>query len=146
MSIRGDNLCGTGFQRCSIPPSCRDLPNDAFNCLLDIPVGIVFAHLAQVAVVADMVADAVLVYVAVNLCLAGEGFGDGERFEDGATVLFAAAEVVDFSNSWRIDEGGHEASDIFTMYVVTDLLAFVAKDFVLAAFKIAFHKVAEEAV
>ena len=69
-----------------------------FEGLGDVPVGIVRLHLAQVAVVADVVADAVLVDVAYSICLRPVNCSTiCECFEDGAGILLAAAEVVDFA-------------------------------------------------
>ena len=69
--------------------------------MTDIPAGEVGAHLAQVRVVADVVAGPVLVEVAVNLRLAGEFLGDFEGFEDGGAVGLAATEIADLAGAGR---------------------------------------------
>ena len=62
---------------------------------VSVQFGIVLAHLAQIAVVADVVADAVLIDVAVALRDAGDGSDHLKSFQDRAGVAFAAAQVVD---------------------------------------------------
>ena len=104
------------------------------------------AHFAEIAVVADVVAGAVLVDVGVDLRLAGKFFRDLECFEDGGAVGFAAAEIVDLAGARGGDEGGHEAGDVERVDVVADLFSLVAEDAVFAALEVAFHEVAEEAV
>ena len=104
------------------------------------------AHFAEVAVVANVVAGAVLVNVGENLGLAGEFLGDLEGFEDGCAVGFAAAEVVDLAGARCGYEGSYEAGDVEGVNVVADLFSFVAEDAILAALEITFHEVAEEAV
>ena len=103
-------------------------------------------HLAEVAVVADVVADAVLINVSVLLFLAGEFLGDGKGLKDGAGVILPSPEVVDFCHTWSLDEGGHEASDIKRVDVIADLFPLVAEDSVFFPLEVALHEVAEEAV
>ena len=112
----------------------------------DVPRRVLGFHFPEVAVVADVVADAVLVHIGEGLFFSGERFGDLEGFEDGAGVLFSTAEVVDFGDARGFAEFPHEAGHILAVDVVTHLLAFVAVDLVFAAFEIAFHEVAKEAV
>ena len=103
-------------------------------------------HLAKVAVVADMVADAILIHVGELLLLASEFLCDRKGLKDGAGVLFPTTEVVDFRNSWCLNKGGHEAGDIKGVDVVADLFPLVAEDAVLLALEVALYKVAEESV
>ncbi len=72
-------------------PRLDDLSDRFLKALGDVPAGVVCFHLPEVAVVADMVADAVLVDVGVLLRLARESLGDLERLKDGAAVLLASA-------------------------------------------------------
>ena len=127
-------------------PSFDDLADGFREADGDVPRGIVGFHFPEVAVVADVVADAVLVHIGENLFLSGEGFCDLEGFEDRAGVLFSTAEVVDFGDARGFAEFPHEAGHILAVDVVAHLLAFVAENLVFAAFEIAFHEVAEEAV
>jgi hypothetical protein len=103
-------------------------------------------HLAQVAVVADVVTDAVLINVDILLSLAGEALGDLEGLENGAAVLLASTEVVDLGDAGCLDEGRHEAGDVEGVDVVPDLFPLIAEDAVFLALEIALHEVAEEAV
>src|SRR5262245_6074971 len=80
----------TGRLPCSgqpILPGCDDRLGDQGEILSDRPARIVGHHLGQVAVVADVIADAVLVHVGVSLSPAAHRFGQRERLQDGARVL-----------------------------------------------------------
>ena len=85
-----------------------------------------------------MVSFAVLVGVGVLHLFVGIPSGEVECFEDGATVVFSAAEVIDFAASGRLDKGPHETGDVEGVDVVADLFAFVTEDRVRAAFHVAF--------
>ena len=104
------------------------------------------AHFAKIAVVADVIADAIFVDVYVLLWFACEGLGDFESFKDRAAVIFHAAEVVHFCDSRCCNELFHESSHVFAVNVVANLFAFIAKDTVLAAFQVALYQIAKEAV
>ena len=112
----------------------------------DIPTGIVAAHFGEVGDVADVVADPVFVEILKHLRLAGDAFGDGEGFEDGAGVGTTAPDVVDFGDAGRGNEGRDELGDVVGVDVVADLLAFVAEDFVFPAFEVALHEVGQKAM
>ena len=103
-------------------------------------------HLAQVAVVADVVADAVLVRVDALLALAGQLLDRGKGFQDGAGVALPAAEVVHLCRAGRLGELVDEGSDVLRVDVIAHLLALVAEDLILAALHVAFDEVAQEAV
>ena len=68
-------------------PRFHDLSDRFLEALGDIPAGVVGLHLAEVAVVADVVADAVLIHVGVLLFLAGEFLSDSKGLKDGAGVI-----------------------------------------------------------
>lgn len=127
-------------------PSFNDLADGFGEADGDVPRWVVGFHFPEVAVVADVVADAVLFHIGEGLFLSGEGFGDLEGFEDRAGVLFSAAEIVDLCDARGFAEFPHEAGHIFAVDVIAHLLAFVAENLVFAAFEIAFHEVAEESV
>ena len=127
-------------------PGFDDLADGFCEADGDVPRGIVGFHFPEVAVVADVVADAVLVHIGEDLFLSGEGFGDLEGFENRAGVLFSTAEVVDLRDARGFAEFPHEAGHILAVDVVAHLLAFVAENLVFAALEIAFHEVAEESV
>ena len=127
-------------------PGFDDLADGFGEADGDVPRGIVGFHFPEVAVVADVVADAVLVHIGEGLFLSGEGFGDLEGFEDRAGILFSTAEVVDLRDARGFAKLPHEAGHILAVDVIAHLLAFVAVDLVFATFEVAFHEVAEEAV
>lgn len=127
-------------------PCFHNLPDRFLQTLGDIPTGVVSFHFPKVAVVADMVSDAVLIDVGVLLFLASEFLGDREGLEDGAGVLLTPAEVVDLCYTRCLDERCHEAGDIERVDVIADLLPLVAEDAVLFALEVAFNEVAEESV
>src|SRR5690349_3721248 len=104
------------------------------------------AHLAEVAVVADVIADAVLFDVAPFHGLSGNALDFAEGLEDGTGISFAAAEVVHLRDPGSLSELEHEAGDILGVDIVADLLALVAEDLVLAILEIALDQVAEEPV
>lgn len=103
-------------------------------------------HLPKVAVVADVVADAVLVDIGVLLRLARESLCDLEGFEDGAAVLLTSTEVVDLGDAGCLDEGRHEAGNVEGVNVVANLFPLVTKDAVFLPLKVALHEVAEESM
>ena len=127
-------------------PGFDDLADGLGEADGDIPRWVVGFHFPEVAVVADVVSDAVLVHIGEGLFHSGEGFGDLEGFEDRAGVSFSTAEVVDLRDARGFAEFPHEAGHILAVDVVAHLLALVAVDLVFATFEIAFHEVAEEAV
>ena len=56
---------------------CRDnLLNGLREADRDVPGGIVVTHFAQVAVVANVIADAIFIHVGVGLFFSGVGFGN----------------------------------------------------------------------
>ena len=103
-------------------------------------------HFAKVAVIADVIAFAVLVGIGVLHFFAGIPGDEVKGFKDGATVVFSAAEVIDFTALGRLDKGPHEAGDVEGVDIVAYLFAFVTVDRVRAAFHVAFDQVAQEAV
>lgn len=127
-------------------PGFDDLADGFGEADGDVPRRVVGFHFSEVAVIADVVADAVLVHIGEDLFVSGEGFGDLEGFENRAGVLFSAAEIVDLRDARSFAEFPHEAGHIFAVDVVAHLLTFVAENLVFVAFEIAFHEVAEESV
>jgi len=127
-------------------PRLHDLTDGFLKGDGDAPVRIVGAHFAEVAVVADVVADAVFLEIGEDLGASGKAFCDLKGFEDGAGVGFAAAEIIDLGWAGGLGKFPHETGDIPGVNVVADLLALVAKDLVFAAFEVAFDQIAEEAV
>ena len=127
-------------------PAFDDLADGFFEADGDVPGGIVGAHFAEVAVVANVVAEAVFGDVSVNLFFAAEFCGEGESFQYRTGVTFPAAHIVNFTHAGGREELFDESADVEGMDVVADLLARVAENFVFAAFKVALDEVTEEAV
>src|ERR1700722_20128017 len=86
------------------PPAVHDLFKDLLERAGERPVRIMAAHLPKIAVVTDVVADAVLIYVAEALRFSGGRLHHLKRFQNGAGVVFPAAQVVDFGDPRLIDE------------------------------------------
>jgi len=101
-------------------------------------------HLAQVAVVADVVADAVLLHVLPFHGPASFPLGYLKCFQNGTGILFAAAKVVNLGHPGGFPEFEHKMRDVMGMNVVAHLLALVAVDFVFASFQVALDEVTQE--
>src|SRR5450631_1382517 len=104
------------------------------------------ADLMEVGIVANVVADSVLLHIAVNLGLSRKLLDELECLQDRRAVGSSASQVVHFSSPWRLDERCHEPRDVERMDIVPNLFALVAEDFVFALLKVAFDEVAEEPV
>ena len=89
-------------------PGVDDLLDGLGEADSDVPTWIVLTHLAEVAVVTDVIADSILVDIGILLRIAGERFSNLKGFQNGTTVAFAAANVVDLSATRCIDECGDE--------------------------------------
>lgn len=142
----GEFPCGRLIGRLALLPSFDDLADGVFERLSDVPRWIVGPHLAQVGIVADVVASSIVIEVSVNLSFAGEFFRDLECFENGGAVGLAATEVINFASAWILDEGCHETSDVERVNVIAHLFALVAEDLVFAAFEVAFNEVGKESM
>jgi len=127
-------------------PSFDDLADGLGEADGDVPRRVVGFHFPEVAVVADVVTDAVLVHIGEGLFFSGVGFCDLEGFEDRAGILFSAAEVVNFRDARGFAEFPHEAGYVLAVDVVAHLFAFVSENLVFTAFEVAFDEVAEESV
>ncbi len=127
-------------------PSLHNLFKNIFECARDAPLRIVGLHFAQVAVIANVIADTVLLKVAALLRFASELFHRRKSFPDRARILLAAADVVNLACARRLAKGKNKIRYIFGVNVVANLFPFITEDFVLAALDVATHKIAEEAV
>src|SRR4051812_1493928 len=103
-------------------------------------------HLGQVADVADMVADAVLLDVVELHGTTAQRFHSLEGLEDGAAISSAAADVVDLGDSRAARERMDEPRDIERMDVVAHLLALVAEHGIAAAIDMVLNQVAQKAM
>ena len=103
-------------------------------------------HLPQVAIVADVVSDAVLIHVGVLLILSGEFLSDRKGLQDGAGVSPPSTKIVNLGNAWSLNEGSHEAGYIQRVDVIADLFPLVAEYPIFLLLEVTFHEVAEESV
>ena len=112
----------------------------------NVPSRIVLSHFSQVAIVADMVADSILIDIREFLGLARERLRNLKGFQNGAAIRLPAAEIIDFGATRCFDKRGHELGYVLRMDIVPYLLSLVAKNTILAFFEIALHKVTQEAM
>jgi len=125
-------------------PTASDLAKNIRHIrqwLADAPARIVRLHLSQVAVIADVVADAILIQVAPLHRLSAGALGQAKGFEDRAGVALSAAQVVHLGHARCFGELEHEPRDVLGVNVVADLLPFISVNLVLAAFEIALISV-----
>ena len=104
------------------------------------------SYFSKIAVIANVVANPIFIHVAIGYPFAGEAFRDGKSLQDGTAIRFATTQVINFGNTRCVDKGFYESRDIERMNVVPNLLSFVAKDTILATFKIALDQIAQESV
>ena len=69
-------------------------------------------HFTQVAVIADVVTNAVLIHIGIGLFLAAESLGDRKSLENGAGVRLASTQIVNLGHAGSCKEGGHKPGDI----------------------------------
>src|SRR6185369_474421 len=127
-------------------PGFDDLLDSLPERFGNIPSGIMTFHLGQITVVADMVADPVLVHISVDLLFAGKLLGQVECLQNGTGIIFASSKIIDLAAAWSFVKGMDKTCHILRMDIVPHLLSFIAKDRVVAFFQIALHQIAEEAV
>src|SRR5260370_16450347 len=89
----------------------------------NVPGRIVGLHLGEVAVVADVIADPVLVHIARVHGTVGDPLSLSKRFENGAGVSLAAAQVIHLGHAWRLPEFEHEACDVLGVNIIPYLLS-----------------------
>ncbi len=68
------------------------------------PTRVVGVNLRQVADIADMVPFAVLLDIIPNHLLSGDIFNQAEGFQNGATVIPATSQIVNFARTGCGDE------------------------------------------
>ncbi len=140
LALRLDQLAA------SYLPCLDDLLDRVFQADGNIPAWIVLPHFGQVAVVADVVADAVLVNIRINLITPREGRCQFKSLQNRATVVLATADVVDLGDSRSSDKRRNESGYVFAVNIVANLFALIPEDFVFPTFEVALHEIAEEAV
>ena len=102
--------------------------------------------LSKIAVVADVVTDAILINIRVVLRFAGQRFHRRERLQNGARVVIPSPHVVDFAGSRRFTKCQDQVRNVLGMNVVANLLSFVSKNLILTLLEIAAHEIAQETV
>ena len=107
----------------------------------DSPGRVVIMHLAQIAVVTYVVANAVLVHIPILLSFARKFLRYFERFQNRTAVRFSASQIVYFGAPRCFYKRRHELGHILGMNVVANLFAFIAENTILATLKIALHEV-----
>jgi hypothetical protein len=87
---------------------CKELSGATLTCFHDLfngvaqgvtqgESGVVGSDFRQVAIVANMISDSVVIQILVLLRDSRMAFANFERLQNGATVLFPTAQVVDFT-------------------------------------------------
>ena len=102
--------------------------------------------LPQIAVVTDMVANAIFIDIGVTLGDSREFLNGSESFEDRAGVFLPATQVVHLSDARILAESQDHCGHILGVDIVANLLAFVAKNLVLPLFNVAPDQVTQKAV
>src|SRR5689334_5585447 len=82
-------------------PRFDDFSDRLLEALGDVPLRIMSAHFTQVAVIANVVANAVLFQIRVFLGLAAKRLYNLKRFQNGARVLLATAKIIDLPAARR---------------------------------------------
>ena len=123
-----------------------NLPDDIRQALGDGPVWVVFLHFPQITVIADMVSGPRLVDVSYVDRSAADLPDQTDRFEEGATVFPAAADIVNLSAAWVLEEFPDKTGHIEGVDIVADLFPMIAKDGILLCGVMALHKIVQEAV
>src|ERR1043166_6245286 len=95
-------LCNISSQ--TLLPTGRDLLKNHGQRFGDSPGRIVLLHFSKVAVIANVVADSILIDVPPLHLFAGDVFSLQESLENGTGVGFAAAEIVDFGDARSLPE------------------------------------------
>jgi hypothetical protein len=143
------------FIACSYPassssqpflPGSYDLLDGLRQGLGDIPLRVMRFHLAQIAVITDMVSDPVLIDIGICLLSAGEGRRDIECLQYGTGVPLAAPQVVYLASAGVPVEFKNKSGDVLGMDVVPHLFSFIPEDPVFSPLQIAFDEITEKAV
>src|SRR5579864_8409737 len=119
---------------------------DVVQSLGDFPSRIVSLHFRQVAVVADMIADAVLIHIAPIHEVAGDLLSSSKSFENRAGVALAATQVVHLRHARRLPELEHEARHIFGVDIISHLFSLVAVNLIFPAFDVTLDEITQKAM
>lgn len=100
----------------------------------------------EIGIITDVIANPIFVEVCVKLWPPREPFNDFERLQDGTTVGFASAKVVNLAGTRSANEGFDEPGNVVAVNVIADLLPLVAVDPIFAAFHVTLHQIAQKTV
>lgn len=123
-----------------------DVHHDVLDAVAIRPFWILALELAHVTDPPDMVADAVVVLVAVLHRAADQRFGHSDRLLYRAIRVTAAANVEHFAEDWAAEEGPECFDQIARMDVISDLLSLVSENSIRRRGHGALHQVREETV
>lgn len=127
-------------------PARTDLLKNYVQPFGNTPLGIVGLHFAEIAVVANVVADARFLDVFEPHRLAGNAGRAIECFQDAARILLPATQVINLAAAGFLPKLIYKAGYVERVNVVSDLLSLVAKNLVCSPFEIALHQVTEKTV
>src|SRR5262245_6778330 len=102
-----------------------DLGENVIERLRDVPRRVVRPHFRQVADIADMIADAILLDIVERGRATAESLHTLERFKDRAAVPAASADVVDLGDARARRKRFDEPRDVERVNVVAHLLSLV---------------------
>ena len=88
-------------------------------------------QLVEVALAADVVADAPLIHVPRLYQTASDPLSHLEGFDDGIGILLAAVQIVQFRRTRGLPELNHETCDVLGVEIVAHSIALVPPHFVL---------------
>src|ERR1700730_3642492 len=103
-------------------------------------------HLGEVTLIANVVADPVLIHITPVHRAVGDSLSTSKRFENRAGVSLAAAQVVHLGHAWRLPELEHEACDILRVDIIPYLLSLVTIDLIFPSLDVAFDEITQKTV
>src|SRR5213078_1685990 len=104
---------------------CNHLRTDIGDTARDGPAGVMGLQFSQVAYVADVVPDAILLDVSPAHGLAGEVLDQTDAFQHRSAVLPAPAKVVDFARPRVFQEFFKRPDDVVAVDLIADLFPFI---------------------
>jgi hypothetical protein len=127
-------------------PGSGDFRNGLFQGLGDPPSGIMSFHLPEVAVIANVISNSIVLDVRPDLIASGTLGGQIECFQYRAGILESTSQVIYLATTRIPRKLKHELGDILGMDVIADLFAFVAIYLVFLGRYIAANQVTQESV
>ena len=117
------------------------LPQNILNTPCNSPIGIIGLHTRKIAEVANMVAGAGGIAIAVRHGLPGMLLQPCKGFEDADGIGFAAANIVHRCGAGRCYKCMDKSGYIVAMNIIAHLLALVAKNSIGLLQGMAFNQV-----